>query len=165
MKRLVIVLGALFLVAGASGATVLGLWVSGAAWSGSPNKGFCDSLTEWQQAQDSFTRRGNQPGSRTGQALSETERQFEVVGRIALPQGKSQQQTQARDTFRQLVKAEEEWLVDLRALGGGGMTVSQRTQAARAEEAKRVELNDLLRETSADLQQLCGFSPLPLYSE
>jgi len=171
MRRFAFVLSGLFLVAGASGATVLGLWLSGAVWSGSPDKGFCDSLTAWHQSQDSFLRRTNQSGSRTGKGLSETEHMFFVSGEMPLPQGKSQQQSQARDTLRELVKVEEEWLAELRVLdaikspGGQSLTASQRLDAFRKEEAKRMDLNDLLREASADLQQLCGFPPLPLYGQ
>jgi hypothetical protein len=173
MRRFAFVLSGVFLVVGASGATVLGLWLSGAVWSGSPDKGFCDSLVEWHQAQDSFLRRTNQPGSRTGEGLSETEHMFFVSGEMPLPEGKSQRQLQVRDTLRELVKVEEEWLVELHALNvinpptgpRPSMTASQRLEVFRTEEAKRMELNDLLREASADLEQLCSFPPLPLYSQ
>jgi len=169
MRRFAFVLSGLFLVVGASGATVLGLWLSGAVWSGSPDKGFCDSLTAWHQSQDSFLRRANQPESRTGVRLDETQRVFYVSAQIALPQGDSQRQSQARDTLRELVKAEEEWLSELavmdKAGSGRGMTEQVWLELTQREEAKRMELNDLLREASADLQQLCGFPPLPLYSQ
>jgi len=173
MKRLMLVLGGMCLIAGASGATALGLWLSGAAWSGSPDKGFCDSLTEWHQAQDSFLRRTNQSGSRTGEGLSETQRAFYVSARMPLPEGRSDEQSQTRDALRQLVRVEEEWLTELRVLDTinppsgqrPSLTSNERLEAIRTEEAKRMDLNDLLREASADLQHLCGFAPLPLYSQ
>lgn len=173
MRRFAFVLSTLFLAAGASGATVLGLWLSGAVWSGSPDKGFCDSLLEWHRAQDSFLRRTNQSGSRTGEGLNETERMFYVSGGLPLPQGKSQQQSQTRGTLRELVRVEEEWLVELNTLDmimppsgpRPPLTASQGLDAIRKEEAKRMDLNDLLREASANLQQLCGFPPLPLYDQ
>ena len=168
MRRFAFVLSGLFLVVGASGATVLGLWLSGAVWPGSPDKGFCDSLTAWHQSQDLFLRRANQPESRTGVRLDETQRVFYVSAQIALPQGDSQRQLQARDTLRQLVKVEEEWLSELSVMDATGQShlpAAQALELVHKEEAKRMELNDLLREASANLQQLCGFPPLPLYGQ
>jgi hypothetical protein len=170
MKRLGVAACLVALAIGVSGATVLVLWLVGAAWGGSSSRGFCDSLEAWHQAQASFMARTNVPGSRVDSGLQETEQLFEAMAEIPLPEAHSQDQLQARDTLRQLVKAEEEWLSEVSLVNGITKTGSsassaQRIEALRGEEAKRIEENDLGREASAALQQICGFSPLPLYSQ
>jgi hypothetical protein len=117
-----------------------------------------------------FLNRVNEAGSRDDKGLPETERMYFSSARLALPEAKSSRERELRDLLRQTVRVEEEWLTELRLLNAvtspsAGTSVAQRLQAVREQEAKRLELNDLLREANALLQQVCGLPPLPLYSE
>ena len=163
---------AVMLLTSGAGLAVLALWLGGAAWSdgNGATSGFCSALRDWHAAQVVFLNRVNEPGSRDEEGIDETQHIYFQSGRLALPEAKSSQQEELRNVLRQTIRVEEEWLTELTILNAVTSpsvrtSVSERVEAMRKQEAKRLELNDLLREANALLQQVCDLPPLPIYSE
>jgi hypothetical protein len=167
MKRLAI--AAVVLASLGAGLAILSLWLAGAAWPDGATTAFCKALEPWHAAQTSFVERGNSPGSRDKEGLGETLRVYYESARLPLPEAHSEREKALREVLRSTVRVEEEWLTELNILNAvtsstAGTSVSQRLEAVRIQEAKRLELNDLLREANALLGQVCGLPPLPIYS-
>ena len=158
------------LVAATAGLTVLGLWLGGAAWQDSSDSSFCQELKPWHAKMSEFFIRVNQSGSRTGEGRLVTNEMFMEGAALSLPKAASPDEASLRDTLSRLVTVHEEWLSELGMWdviveNPSGWTQGQKMEVYQRGETKRIEGNALLRDASAQLEQVCDLPPFEIYSK
>ncbi len=116
-----------------------------------------------------FLKRVNEPGSRFGDGLSETHDLFIEVAGKPIPTAHSRVEEAIRTVMLDTVRVHEAWLseLQLRDILSGATNSQARDEVFRANresEARRIEGNDLLRQTNSLLADGCGLPPLEIYS-
>ncbi len=140
-------------------------------------RAYCRDAADWHAAQILFLARVAEPESREGDGLLETSQLFRDATEDVVPVERLESDEDIRIALsravvvlRRTLRVEEEWLFELGILD---ILASQEAEnpttlqidAVRRVGAKRLELNELLREASALLRDGCGLEPLNVTTE
>ncbi len=146
-------------------------WNSGEESGESVSGAFCDEAAKWHAAQDPFFRRVNEEGSRSGDGLIDTYEIFNEAAEQPIPTAHSEIEEAIRTLMLNIVRVHEAWLAELHDLDAvrGFPTRNPQEQeelfrANRESQARRIEGNDLLRQTNSLLGDACGLPSLEIYS-
>ena len=128
---------------------------------------FCVDVADWHAAQEAFLERAARETSSGSLGV------FVDAAAVLLPAASSSTEEDVRATLRDVVRTEEEWLSELFIVDSSFEASEKTSDVAFATlavvyydslekaEAKRLLLNDLLRQANVALHDACGLAPLP----
>ena len=127
---------------------------------------FCVGVADWHAAQEPFL-------ERAGRGPYGSQDVFIDAAAALLPAASSRAEEDVRATLSDVVRTEEEWLSELFIVDDSFKSAEMTSDVAFATlavvyydslekaEAKRLLLNDLLRQANVLLNDACGLEPLP----